>query len=94
MPWQIRIPRRVGKSIAKLPERIQAAMQLLIEELGRDGPYRMNWPHYSRIQGTKNKFHCHVKSGRPTYVACWELTSEVERIIEVYYAGTHEKAPY
>ncbi len=36
----------------------------------------------------------HLKKGRPTYVAIWEVTDKEIRIIEVIYAGTHEKAPY
>jgi len=28
-----------------------------------------------------------------TYVACWRVYKR-EKLIEVYYAGTHEKAPY
>jgi hypothetical protein len=40
------------------------------------------------------KYHCHLKAGRPTYVACWELIDKKIRILEVYYVGTREKAPY
>jgi hypothetical protein len=36
---------------------------------------------------------CHLKKGRPTYVACWTVDKK-NKVIEVYYAGTHEKAPY
>jgi hypothetical protein len=37
---------------------------------------------------------CHLKRGRPTYVAMWRELKAEERTIEVIYAGTHEKAPY
>jgi hypothetical protein len=29
-----------------------------------------------------------------TYVAIWEVTYKEIKLIEVTYAGTHEKAPY
>ena len=35
-----------------------------------------------------------LKKGHPTYVAIWEVTDKEIRLIEVIYAGTHEKAPY
>ena len=30
----------------------------------------------------------------PTYVAVCEVTDETVKLVEVVYAGTHEKAPY
>jgi hypothetical protein len=41
-----------------------------------------------------DKRHCHLIKGRPTYVACWEVKDPKNKILEVYYVGTHEKAPY
>jgi hypothetical protein len=35
-----------------------------------------------------------LKKGRPTYVAIWEVMDKEIKLIEVIYAGTHEKAPY
>ncbi len=40
------------------------------------------------------KHHCHLKKGHPTYVVCWRVTSKQLKTVEVYYVGTHEKAPY
>ncbi|MDR3555637.1 MAG: hypothetical protein P4L55_12845 [Syntrophobacteraceae bacterium] len=42
----------------------------------------------------KNRHHCHLKKGKPTYVAIWEVRDKNVRIVEIIYAGTHEKAPY
>lgn len=55
-------------------------------------PYRSNWPNYTVMQ--HDDFHCHIKKGRPTYVVCWKIIDKKNKLIEVYYAGTHEKAPY
>jgi hypothetical protein len=42
---------------------------------------------------SKTLWHCHLVKGNPTYACCWELVEKKEKIIEVYYVGTHEKAP-
>ena len=42
----------------------------------------------------ENRHHCHIKKGRPTYVAVWEEMDGAIQLIEVTYVGTHEKAPY
>ena len=43
---------------------------------------------------SENRHHCHIKKGQPTYVTIWEVTNKRIKLIEVTYAGTHEKAPY
>lgn len=54
---------------------------------------RGNWPNYGKLG--ENRHHCHLKKGRPTYVAVWEVAETGEiRLIEVTYVGTHERAPY
>lgn len=63
----------------------------LISEIEKRGPVRGNWKNYSKLSPTKH--HCHLKAGKPTYVACWEEKNGTIEI-EVYYVGTHEKAPY
>ncbi len=35
-----------------------------------------------------------LKKGKPTYVAVWVEREDEIRLVEVVYAGTHEKAPY
>ena len=66
-----------------------AFSQLLMEL--ENGPETPKWPNYSKLG--RMTYHCHLKKGRPTYVACWTANKK-NKIIEVYYAGTHEKAPY
>jgi hypothetical protein len=66
----------------------------LVWDLKHHGPVMLNWPDYSVINKGKNEFHhCHLKNGKPTYVACWRV-KEKEKLIEVFYVGTHEGAPY
>jgi hypothetical protein len=53
---------------------------------------RGDWPNYSKLAGGRH--HCHLKKGKPTYVAVWEVLDKDIKLIEVQYVGTHEKAPY
>jgi len=92
MTWAVKIHKRALKQIDRLPVRVREALVDLIRDIEADGPVRGNWPNYSRLRD--NRHHCHIQKGRPTYVAIWEVTSKEIRLIEVIYAGTHEKAPY
>jgi len=62
------------------------------------GPYRSNWKNFGPLHKGKGipegAFHCHLKKGKPTFVACWQIISKKEKTIEVFYVGTHENAPY
>jgi S-adenosylhomocysteine hydrolase len=71
-----------------------ARLDLLTAEMELLGPVRHNWKNYSKLEGRKLKYHCHIKTGKPAYVAVWEEVDNTVKLIEVIYAGTHEKAPY
>lgn len=97
MKWDVVIAnKRVKKQIRNLPEGIRATLLLLIRDLEANGPSTSGtWKNYSKLQGVKgDKRHCHLTKGKPTYVCCWEVVNKQLKIMEVYYAGTHEKAPY
>ena len=92
MDWEVRLKRKAEKQAEKLPVPIRAALTILIREMEIKGPIRGNWPNYSRLG--LNRHHCHIKKGHPTFVAVWEVLDNEIKLIEVTYAGTHEKAPY
>lgn len=92
--WDVKFSRGACKSIKTLPEKILEALYTLIREMKISGPYRNNWRNYGKFKACNNIFHCHINSGRPRYVVCWEVMNKREKLIEVYYVGTHEKAPY
>lgn len=92
MNWQVTIHAKAQKSIPKLPGRVQKVLAFLLREIELDGPTRGNWPNYGKLG--KDKHHCHLKKGQPTYVAVWQVVDKEIRLVEVTYAGTHEKAPY
>lgn len=86
--------RKTAKQLGKLPGQIQDCFYRLAKELEVEGPLQPNWSHFSKLKGSSNLYHCHIKAGRPTYVACWEVVDKEIKIMEVYYVGTHENAPY
>lgn len=89
--WTVRLVGQAKKAFKELPRGTTETFRLLLEDLELNGYQRYNWPNFSKLQDTL--YHCHLEKGRPTYVACWRVYKK-ERRIEVYYAGTHEKAPY
>lgn len=92
MTWTVQWKRKIEKHLSELPEQVQVAFRALVHEIELSGPVRGNWKNYSKL--SKSQHHCHLKSGRPTYVVCWEVVDKKIEIVEVYYVGTHEKAPY
>lgn len=67
-------------------------IDFLVLDLQKNGPYLITWPNYGPLE--EDHFHCHLRKGRPTFVACWKIIDKKTRKIEVYYVGTHEGAPY
>jgi mRNA-degrading endonuclease RelE of RelBE toxin-antitoxin system len=92
MTWQVTMKKAAAKHIAKLSENARKSLALLMREMELEGPVRGNWPNYGKL--IDDIHHCHLKKGQPTYVAVWTVMDKEIRLIEVTYAGTHEKAPY
>jgi len=96
MDWQIQFTNKATKQAHNLEEKVLLALQVLIDNLRTKGPAPgKHWHNYGKLQGKKqeDRRHCHLLKGNPTYVCCWEVYKS-ERCMEVYYVGTHEKAPY
>ena len=92
MTWVVTYSNKAAKQYNKLPQSVRDSIDLLITEIRMSGPVRGNWKNYGKLTGKQH--HCHVKSGRPTYVVVWEELDNSIKLVEVIYAGTHEKAPY
>lgn len=90
--WKVEFTAKARKQTRKLPDSIKLIFQVLVEEIKAEGPTRANWKNYSKL--SRSEYHCHLKKGKPTYVACWEVIDKKIKIVEIYYVGTHEKAPY
>jgi hypothetical protein len=92
MKWQVVLTSKADKQAGRLPRAVLDRLFTLMEEIRQVGPVRGNWPNYSKL--AEGRHHCHLKKGKQTYVAVWEERDKQIRLIEVIYAGTHEKAPY
>ncbi len=92
MAWQVFIHKKVVKKVACLPLKIRDILNALIAEITHDGPVRGNWPNYGKLNDDTH--HCHIKKGKPCYVAIWEVKDKRIHLVEVTYVGTHEDAPY
>ncbi len=91
MKWNVILTGKANKKAEKLPRAVRFALQALMDELAISGPVRGDWPNYSKL--SDGRHHCHLKKGKPTYVAVW--TAEKKTVsVEIVYVGTHEKAPY
>lgn len=91
MQWNVTLKGQAEKQALKLPGKVLDALMALMVDIRNHGPVRGNWLNYSKLTG--NRHHCHLKRGRPSYVAVW--TEDKKTItVEIIYAGTHEKAPY
>lgn len=94
--WPIKITKVVDKQVKMLSEKVRLQLRFLFMDLTNKGPAVSDWPNYGKLHSKKrrDKRHCHLQRGKPTYVCCWEVIDKKRKIIEVYYVGTHEKAPY
>jgi len=86
--YNVIIKKRVQKAFKKLPLKIQKKLSLLIDDLRDKGPIQDNWPNYGKIGEIDH--HCHLDY---SWVACWSHEKDTI-VIEVYYAGSRENAPY
>jgi len=88
MKYEIRIKKKVARGLARLPGDVQKLFFLLVADLQSDGPIQKSWRNFSPLGG--DRYHCHLNY---RYVACW-TGQKNEIVIEVYYVGSREKAPY
>ena len=86
--YNVVVTKRAIKGIEKMPKIAQLSMANLLKDLKEFGPIQKGWSNFSKIG--KNKFHCHLTH---KWVACWEFYENI-LLIEVYYAGSRENAPY
>lgn len=86
--WKVRFRKKVSKQLIKLPKAEQKKFAALAEDLRAKGPIRKEWPNFSSIG--EHEYHCHLSH---SWVACWHVENDIMEI-EVYYAGSREKAPY
>ena len=87
--WRVQIKRKLLRDVESLPLNVQLRFAALKIDLELTGPVQTSWQNYSKLG--ENKHHCHLTHH---YVACWLVVSETEMVLEVYYVGSRENAPY
>lgn len=87
--WTVGFTGKAAKQARKLPKREQETLVALVRDLQMRGPALPDWPNYSKLGGSRH--HCHLSY---KWVACWEMQDKALRLIEIYYAGSRENAPY
>ena len=88
MSYEVQIKKKVARGLTKLPASVQKLFFLLLADLQSDGPVQKNWRNFSMLG--KHRYHCHLNY---RYVARWTCRDN-QIVIEVYYVGSREKAPY
>ncbi len=86
--YKVNVKKKVIKNFKKMLEDVQEKMATLLMNLRDKGPIRSEWPNYSKL--SKDLYHCHLAR---KWIACWQCEKN-SIIIEVYYAGSRENAPY
>jgi mRNA-degrading endonuclease RelE of RelBE toxin-antitoxin system len=88
--YLVTIKRKVARRLDRLPKNVYERFLVLVKVLRSTGPTGPHeWPHYGKLAGRGNEYHCHL----PQYhVACWRHDKGTITI-EVIYVGSHEGAP-
>jgi mRNA-degrading endonuclease RelE of RelBE toxin-antitoxin system len=89
MEWSVSFTKKAVKGVAKMPKREQDVLNVLVRDLRLRGPVLPDWSNYSKL-GPK-EYHCHLSY---KWVACWRVEDQKVKLIEIYYAGSREDAPY
>jgi hypothetical protein len=91
MKWDVAFTRKAEEAVTKAPQAGEENLVPSGEGHQENGPIRGNWQNYGKLG--QSRHHCHLKKGKSTYVAVWEVSNKQIRFVEVCYVGTHEKAP-
>ncbi len=92
--WNVKFTSKAKRQVKNLPREIRERLFALVLEIRKLGPTRATWHNYGRIKGHRDCHHCHLKKGKPTYVAVWKVMDKENNPVEVRYVGTHENADY
>jgi hypothetical protein len=86
--FSVLIKKKTLKDVEKLPLSVQQRLAESLNDLRSKGPVQSQWPNYSKLG--KDAYHCHLSR---KWVACRHHENK-SLVIEVYYAGSRENAPY
>ena len=96
--WEVLLSSSTVKQKRKLSLTVASIFARLLGDLENLGPIQTGWSNFGALRKDKripsNSYHCHLKKGKPTYVACWQVINKKIKVMEIFYVGTHENAPY
>ena len=89
MVWRVLITKKAQKGYKTLPNTEKNKFDVLYDELLYKGYHLSHLPNFSKLG--KNNYHCHLSYH---WVVCWQVRDKKIKIIEIYYVGSRQKAPY
>lgn len=92
--WTVEFTAKAAKARGKLPPKIKDRLDALVRAIQHGGPVQPNTPHFGKLKGRGQTYHCHLNKGKPRYVAVWRVMDKTIELVEVQYVGSHENAPY
>lgn len=91
--WTVKMSVKARKSLKRSKATVQQTVTLLIQELKNRGPSLPGWPHFGKLTGRKDMYHCHLWRKHPVYVAVWKV-DKAGRTITIIEIETHENVTY
>lgn len=88
MQYIVRMTKKASKGVLKLPMRYREVLVRLLCDLRDLGPVQSGYSNYSKL--ADNCYHCHLGFH---WVICWRVVED-GHVLEVYYVGSRESAPY
>lgn len=89
MSWKVSFTSKAEKQASKLSQKERDLLALLVRDMQLNGPVQASWKNYSKLN--KDEYHCHLNY---RWVACWRVEDNKMKLIEIYYVGSRENAPY
>ena len=86
------VSRQAAKQIGRLPVAVRKSLITLMREIETSGPVRGNWPNYGLLR--KAVITVTLKKGVRLMWLFGKWLDKAIKVVEVIYAGTHERAPY
>lgn len=80
MKWTVKFTSKSAKQVAKLPPRIAERLDALRCLIAETGPLQPSMPHFGKLKGFSNVYHCHLNKGRPVYVAIWAIEDQIIKL--------------
>ena len=85
--WTVELSTKATKQVNRLEQdhpKIYALTISLTKDIELNGPIRKNWTNFGSLNQKhgipEDSYHCHLKNGRPTFVACWRIEDKKIKI--------------